>query len=74
MDNKEIETLAELISIKTAEKYLEITKEHIATQIELHEANCAAKKDVRTKTTLSNVITGTVVGAIVAFFDWIIKK
>ncbi|MDD5328336.1 MAG: hypothetical protein PHY02_11090 [Phycisphaerae bacterium] len=74
MDSREIETLAELISIKTAEKYMEITKQYIQKEIALHEANCTVKKDARTKTTVSNVITGIVVGAIVAVVDWFIKK
>lgn len=73
MDSKEIETLAELISIKTAEKYMSITKEHIATQIKLHEANCTVKKDAKAKSFISVITSGVIGGSIVAFINWLLK-
>lgn len=70
MENKEIERLAELISIKTAEKYLEITEKYTNTQIRLHAAQCVAKKFVAVKNLVSGILGGVVVGLII----WLIKK
>lgn len=70
MENKEIERLAELISIKTSEKYLKITKEFIDNQIKLHAAQCEAKKFASIKNFISGILGGIVVGAII----WLIRK
>ena len=70
MENKEIERLAELISIKTSEKYLAVTKEFIDTQIRLHSAQCEAKKFMAIKNLVSGILGGIVVGVII----WLIKK
>lgn len=70
MENKEIERLAELISIKTSEKYLVITEKSIATQIRLHAAQCEAKKFVSIKNFVSGILGGIVVGVII----WLIKS
>ena len=70
MENKEIERLAELISIKTSEKYLAVTKEFIDTQISLHAAQCEAKKFVSVKNFVSGILGGIVVGVII----WLIKS
>ncbi len=70
MENIEIERLAELISIKTSEKYLEITKEFTKTQIYLHAAKCEAKKFVSLKNFASGILGGIVVGVII----WLIKN
>ena len=70
MENKEIERLAELISIKTSEKYLKITKEFIDNQIKLHSAQCEAKKFVSIKNFISGILGGIVVGVII----WLVKS
>lgn len=70
MENKDIERLAELISIKTADKYLEITKEFIDNQIRLHSAQCEAKKFTSIKNLVSGILGGIVVGVII----WLIKS
>ena len=69
MDDKEIETLAELISIKTSEKYLNITKEFTETQIALHSAQCEARKYKG----LKNLLSGMLGAVIVLLADWIKK-
>jgi len=70
MENREIERLAELISIKTSEKYLTITKEFIDNQIKLHSAQCEAKKF----TSVKNFVSGIIGGIVVGFVIWIIKR
>lgn len=70
MENKEIERLAELISIKTSEKYLVITKEFIDNQISLHSAQCEAKKFASIKNFVSGILGGAVVGVII----WLVKS
>lgn len=70
MENKDIERLAELISIKTADKYLEITKDFVANAIRLHAAQCEAKKFVSIKNFISGILGGIVVGIII----WLIKS
>ena len=70
MENIEIERLAELISIKTSEKYLEITKDFTKTQIYLHAAKCEAKKFGSIKNLVSGILGGIVVGVII----WLIKN
>ena len=66
----EREKLAELIAIKVAEKYLVIVKEHVETTIKLHAFQCAAGKWGWFKSTLSAIMGGVMVGAIL----WFIKK
>jgi len=70
METQEIERLAELISIKTSEKYLKITKEFIDNQISLHSAQCEAKKFTAIKNLVSGILGGIVVGVII----WLIKN
>ncbi|MCK9519882.1 MAG: hypothetical protein M0R06_03295 [Sphaerochaeta sp.] len=65
MTEQQMNQLAELISIKTSERYMVIVKEHVATQIELHAANCAAKKYTWVKNLVSAIIGGVIVGLIV---------
>jgi len=70
MENREIERLAELISIKTSEKYLKITKDFVDTQIQLHSARCEAKKFASVKNFVSGILGGIVVGVII----WLVKN
>lgn len=66
MTEGEIEKLAELIAIKTSERYLKITKEHVDTQIKLHESECSAKKYSKGE----NFVSAAIGGIIVAIVSW----
>lgn len=70
MTEREIERLAELVSIKTSEKYLQISKEVIHEGIALHSAQCEAKKFGKLKSFLSAIGGGIIVSAI----SWFSKK
>lgn len=69
MTLKEREDLAELISIKVAERYLTIVKEHVQTQITMHAYQCAAGKWGWFKSFVSAITGGVVVGLIL----WVVK-
>lgn len=70
MTEREIERLAELISIKTSEKYLMISKESIKQAIEVHVANCQAGKFQKI-TALFSAVVG---GIFVAIASWLLRK
>jgi hypothetical protein len=70
MTEREIERLAELVSIKTNEKYLQIAKEIIHEGIILHSAQCEAKKFGKLKSFLSAVSGGVIVASI----SWLLRK
>lgn len=70
MSDKEIETLAELISIKTADRYLSVTKELIANSILLHSTTCEKDKYKKVSTAIVALISGIVVTVINLFIAW----
>ncbi|MDD5459412.1 MAG: hypothetical protein PHF37_08485 [Phycisphaerae bacterium] len=70
MTRDEIETLAELIAIKTNDRYLEIVEKIIANEITSHSSRCEVNKYRKT----ASVISAIFGGIIVAVVDWILKK
>jgi len=70
MTENDREKLAELISIKVAEKYFKITKEYIQKEIELHTLQCSNRKFSKVLAVVCAVIGGVCVG----FFNWLLNK
>ena len=70
MTEREIERLAELISIKTSEKYLIISKQAMAQAIEIHAIQCQVGK-YRKITALISAVIG---GALMAGLNWFMRK
>ena len=70
MTEKEIERLAELISIKTSERYLQVTKDMILNEIRAHSFECEARKYGKFKVFISSIVGGS----IVALINWIIRR
>ena len=70
MTEREIERLAELISIKTSEKYLIISKEVIKNALEIHVYECQVGKYRKITAVISAVIGGGLVTAV----NWLTKK
>lgn len=70
MTEREIERLAELVSIKVSERYLLISKELVRSEINLHVVSCAAGKFTK----IMGVVCAVIGGSAVALVNWIIKK
>lgn len=70
MTEKEIETLAELISIKTADRYLKVTREIIGTELKLHSSTCEVKKYRKVAAAVSAIIGGVIVACV----SWFLNK
>jgi hypothetical protein len=71
MSDKEIETLAELISIKTADRYLVVTKELIAKEIKMHATTCENGKYKRVATAISALIGGGIATLLNMLIAWL---
>jgi len=70
MTEREIERLAELISIRVNEKYLAITRTLIDEKIQTHKLECEAGKFSKVMGIVFAVIGGTVV----AMVNWALRK
>jgi len=70
MTEREIERLAELVAIKVSERYLLISKELVEDKIELHVAECSARKFSK----LMGVVYAVIGGSLVAAFNWILRR
>ena len=70
MNDKDIETLSELIATKVCEKYVLIMKDHVATRIQLHKAECSAGKFSK----VMGVVCAVVGSACVAVINWLLRK
>ena len=74
MTTKEVETLAELVAIKTTEAMkeciLDITKEMIADKVALHSAQCKVGRLTAAKTGLIMLLTSSVT----LFGRWFLSK
>ena len=70
MTEREIERLAELVSIKVSERYLLISKELVKNEIVLHVAQCKAGKFSK----LMGVVCAVIGGSAVAIVNWILRK
>ena len=74
MTNREVETLAELVALKTTEAMKEsvlvITEKMIADKVELHSSQCEVGRLTTVKTTLIMLLTSSVT----LFGRWILSK
>ena len=70
MTEREIERLAELISIKTSEKYLVISKECMRQAIDIHVINCQVGKYKK----ITAFISALIGGIIVTLVNWFIRR
>lgn len=70
ISDEERDKLAELIAIKVSERYFDLTKEYVGTQIKMHAYQCAAGKWGWFKSMASAVTGGVIVGLVL----WIVKR
>ena len=70
MTEREIERLAELVSIKVSERYLLISKELVKSEIRLHVVSCAAGKFSK----IMGIACAVIGGSAVALVNWILRK
>ncbi len=64
MTEREIERLAELVSIKTNERYLDVAKTIIDERIASHQTTCPTAMEFKlTKAKLWGLVTGLTVGS-----------
>jgi hypothetical protein len=71
MSDREIETLAELISIKTADRYLVVTKELIAKEIKMHATTCENGKFKKVATAIAAIVGGGVATILNMCIAWL---